>query len=219
MAKQLLTDKTLREPYPREQAYKVADADERGAGRLLGFAARRKRARDRRASIFCGRFSARRRSFTPPYSRFESLCSRAFARPLASVMPFLPAESYRSIRDEPIDSAATVEMEEVLAPPGRTRSAAHVASIQRPKSQRRAKCLLGSTTVLVRATWDPEASVYVAESDDVPGLATEAESLDALIVKLTAIIPELLELNDGDLSPQIPFELLARPRRSANTHC
>src|SRR5579864_2169741 len=38
-------------------------------------------------------------------------------------------------------------------------------------------------SILVRATWDSEASVWVAESDDVPGLATEAGSLDALLAK------------------------------------
>ena len=66
-------------------------------------------------------------------------------------------------------------------------------------------------TIQVLATWDPEAKVYFAESEDVPGLATEAESLDVLIVKLREMIPELLELNDdGDLPSQVPFELMTR---------
>src|SRR5688572_24975915 len=64
---------------------------------------------------------------------------------------------------------------------------------------------------VVRATWDDDARVWVAESDDVPGLATEAPSLDALMVKLQDLIPELLELNDSELPTEIPFELLARP--------
>ena len=33
---------------------------------------------------------------------------------------------------------------------------------------------------LIRADWDPEARVWVATSDDVPGLATEADTLEAL---------------------------------------
>ena len=45
-------------------------------------------------------------------------------------------------------------------------------------------------SILVRAIWDPDASVWVAESDDVPGLATEAESLDVLLRKLNVMIPE-----------------------------
>ena len=74
-------------------------------------------------------------------------------------------------------------------------------------------------TILVRALWDPEALVWVAESDDVPGLATEAASLDALFRKLTIMIPELLEMNDVDFGPDVPIELLARQSRSAPARC
>ena len=47
----------------------------------------------------------------------------------------------------------------------------------------------------IRAQWDDEAGVWVAESDDVPGLVAEAGSPKALIQKLQSLIPELLELN------------------------
>lgn len=47
----------------------------------------------------------------------------------------------------------------------------------------------------VSAEWDPEAEVWVATSDDVLGLATEAESIEALTEKLRSMIPELLEAN------------------------
>ena len=47
----------------------------------------------------------------------------------------------------------------------------------------------------VLAQWDSEAGVWVAESDDVPGLVAEAESPNALADKLKTLIPELLELN------------------------
>ena len=64
----------------------------------------------------------------------------------------------------------------------------------------------------VRCTWDPEAEVWVAESDDVPGLATGADTLDALVDKLKIVIPELLEAN-GQLAPgdssDIPFVVVA----------
>ena len=49
--------------------------------------------------------------------------------------------------------------------------------------------------LLVRADWDDEARVWVADSDDVPGLATEAETVEALVAKVKVMIPELLELN------------------------
>jgi predicted RNase H-like HicB family nuclease len=47
----------------------------------------------------------------------------------------------------------------------------------------------------VLAQWDDDAGVWVAESDDVPGLVAEGESPNALAQKLRVLIPELLELN------------------------
>jgi predicted RNase H-like HicB family nuclease len=49
---------------------------------------------------------------------------------------------------------------------------------------------------VVTAIWDDEAKVWVAESDDVPGLVTEAATLDELQAKIRVLVPELLELND-----------------------
>jgi predicted RNase H-like HicB family nuclease len=42
--------------------------------------------------------------------------------------------------------------------------------------------------IIVKAAWDPEAKVFVAESDDVPGLVTEAETIEALRAKLPGMI-------------------------------
>jgi len=50
-------------------------------------------------------------------------------------------------------------------------------------------------SLLVKVVWDPEAAVWVAESEDVPGLVLESGSFDALIERLRYTIPELLELN------------------------
>lgn len=66
----------------------------------------------------------------------------------------------------------------------------------------------------VRAMWDADASVWVAESDDVPGLITEADSLEALVSKLRVMIPELLEPN-GALPPngdEFPYSLRVQDR-------
>jgi hypothetical protein len=73
--------------------------------------------------------------------------------------------------------------------------------------------------ILVRVVWDPEASVYVAESDDVPGLATEADSLDALARKLYVMIPELLDLNNGEFGEDVSIDLLVQQNRSAHARC
>jgi predicted RNase H-like HicB family nuclease len=71
-----------------------------------------------------------------------------------------------------------------------------------------------SNTYHVVADWDPEANVWVATSDDVPGLATEAETIEGLTTRLRTIIPELLEAN-GVLPANVPsdaivFELTSR---------
>jgi predicted RNase H-like HicB family nuclease len=78
----------------------------------------------------------------------------------------------------------------------------------------------GAVQVNVRATWDPEALVWYATSEDVPGLATEAETQEELIVKLKVMIPELLELNGfGDCDPEVPRELLIYSQRREALGC
>ena len=47
----------------------------------------------------------------------------------------------------------------------------------------------------VDALWDNDTNVWVATSDNVPGLATEAETLEALSQKLRDMVPDLLRLN------------------------
>ena len=48
----------------------------------------------------------------------------------------------------------------------------------------------------VKLIWDEEAQVWIATSDDVPGLILESGSYDALVEKVKFAIPELLELNN-----------------------
>ena len=70
-------------------------------------------------------------------------------------------------------------------------------------------------SIIVKATWDDEAKVWVAQSDDVRGLATEAETLEMLKDKVLLMIGELLEL-DGPKSdlPQIPVYIMAEQTAS-----
>jgi hypothetical protein len=56
----------------------------------------------------------------------------------------------------------------------------------------------------VSAVWDDEADVWVAVSDDVPGLVTEADTFPELRAKLLDLIPELLAEN-GHLIGQSSF--------------
>ncbi len=62
----------------------------------------------------------------------------------------------------------------------------------------------------VAARWDSEAEVWVAESDDVPGLVAEAESPSALTRKLRVLIPELLQLNGALEGNDESVEFLVR---------
>ena len=63
--------------------------------------------------------------------------------------------------------------------------------------------------IVVHARWDDEAGVWVAESDEVPGLITEAETLELLAAKLEGLIPELLELNVPDFRGEPTINLKA----------
>jgi len=50
--------------------------------------------------------------------------------------------------------------------------------------------------------WDNEASVWIATSDDVPGLVLEHGSFDALVERVRYAVPELLAL-EGELNGDI----------------
>ena len=62
-------------------------------------------------------------------------------------------------------------------------------------------------TLIVQAFWDEEAGVWVATSDDVAGLATEADNINSLVAKLKVMIPELLDANGYPDRDEIPFQL------------
>jgi predicted RNase H-like HicB family nuclease len=69
----------------------------------------------------------------------------------------------------------------------------------------------------VRAEWDSDAQVWVASSDDVSGLVTEADTIEALDAKLQTMVPELLEANGCLPSGEtIQVELFARRFSIAN---
>ena len=47
----------------------------------------------------------------------------------------------------------------------------------------------------VNLSWDTDASVWVATSEDIKGLVLESGSLDVLIERVRMTVPELLKLN------------------------
>ena len=71
---------------------------------------------------------------------------------------------------------------------------------------------MASKVFRIEADWDAEAGVWVATSEDVPGLATEAATVETLTEKLRVLIPELLEANRllVEAAPEaISFELVS----------
>jgi predicted RNase H-like HicB family nuclease len=76
--------------------------------------------------------------------------------------------------------------------------------------------MMATKALTVKALWDDEAGVWVAASEDVPGLATEAPTIERLVAKLQVMIPELLELNapggpaDAELTFRVKAERTAR---------
>lgn len=69
-----------------------------------------------------------------------------------------------------------------------------------------------NTTFQAQVFWDAEAKVWVATSDDVTGLATEAPTIEALTEKLRVIIPELVDINailPKNYVGNISFELIS----------
>ncbi len=54
---------------------------------------------------------------------------------------------------------------------------------------------------LIDLIWDAEAAVWVATSKDIPGLALESGSFDALLERIRYAVPELLALNKHTDTP------------------
>jgi Domain of unknown function (DUF1902) len=52
-----------------------------------------------------------------------------------------------------------------------------------------------SAVYQVDAFWDEDTAVWVATSEDVPGLATEATTIELLSQKLRDMVPDLLLSN------------------------
>jgi hypothetical protein len=48
--------------------------------------------------------------------------------------------------------------------------------------------------IIIQARWDGEASVWLATSEDVPGLVVEADTWPGMISEVEMILPELLEV-------------------------
>ena len=53
----------------------------------------------------------------------------------------------------------------------------------------------------VNFIWDNDADVWIATSDNIPGLVLESGSFDVLLERTRFAIPELLSLNSSETKP------------------
>lgn len=53
-------------------------------------------------------------------------------------------------------------------------------------------------SIKIDARWDPEASIWLATSVDVPGLVVEAETWPGMVDEVQFVVPELLLLSGQD---------------------
>jgi len=60
----------------------------------------------------------------------------------------------------------------------------------------------------VKCDWDADARVRFVSETNVPGLATESATVEAMTKKLRTLIPALLAMNVGESEVEVPVELL-----------
>jgi hypothetical protein len=53
-------------------------------------------------------------------------------------------------------------------------------------------------SITVQARWDDDARVWIATSDDVPGLVVEADTWAAMIEEVRLVIPDLIDVRGQD---------------------
>jgi hypothetical protein len=68
--------------------------------------------------------------------------------------------------------------------------------------------------LVVRALWDADAGVWVASSEDIPGLVVEHADLDTVMEIIQDVTPDLLRANGAGDRSGLPINLLAD--RAAN---
>ena len=65
-------------------------------------------------------------------------------------------------------------------------------------------------TLEVHAEWIADPGFWIATSEDVPGLCVQADTVDEMVEIVTALVPQLLELNHINISqPTIPLHIMA----------
>jgi predicted RNase H-like HicB family nuclease len=72
---------------------------------------------------------------------------------------------------------------------------------------------MATRSYAICATGDDASRVWVADSDDIPGIAAEAEDRVKLRAKLAVLIPEMIELNHLRVDQGEPIEIVIQYHR------
>ncbi len=60
----------------------------------------------------------------------------------------------------------------------------------------------------ILVSYDEDAEVWLAESDDLPGLVSEAPTYEALVDRVSAVAPELLAFNGEAARGELTLEFM-----------
>lgn len=72
---------------------------------------------------------------------------------------------------------------------------------------------------VVTAAWDAESGMWYVADSDIPGLCTEAPSFEALVERVAAVAPDLIELNGlSEGEGQVPLTVTASRQTSVALH-
>jgi len=72
--------------------------------------------------------------------------------------------------------------------------------------------------IVIRAEYDDEARVWVAQSEEIP-LVTEADTYELLLQKLPNLIQDVLDENaDPRVGTAVPFELITHSHAAPRVH-
>lgn len=69
---------------------------------------------------------------------------------------------------------------------------------------------------IVRAAWDSEVNVWYVEESDIPGLATEAPTLEGLKQRVRDIVPDLLD-GQENVPDELEIEFIAHSHERVKT--
>lgn len=76
-------------------------------------------------------------------------------------------------------------------------------------------------TFAVHCEWDAEAGVWYVADSDVPGLAAEAPTVEAMQAVLLERVPALIRANvpEAQAHCEVPFDLLLKKSESVRLPC